>query len=84
MALITLLCNIFSPGTGTYNSGQNLEANIILHLFYVQLTSKTYFVCFDRWQEFSCPLSWKEPDIRKSSDRKFGSFGFTPVYIINR
>ena len=38
----------------------------------------------DRWREFLCPFGRKEPDVRKSRDRKIERFEFTPVDHIHR
>ena len=38
----------------------------------------------DRWWEFWCPFGKKEPDERKSRDRKIERFKFTPVDHIHR
>ena len=38
----------------------------------------------DKWQEFLCPLGKKEPDVRKSRDRKIEHFEFTPVDHIHQ
>ena len=38
----------------------------------------------DRLQEFLCPFGRKEPDVRKSRDRKIECFEFTPIDHIHQ
>ena len=47
--------------------------------FYIKFTKKNILIVSDRWRELLYPFGRKEPNVRKSRDRKIEHFEFTPV-----
>ena len=42
--------------------------------------TETILTVSDRWGKFLCPFDRKEPNVRKSRDRKIKRFEFTVIY----
>ena len=68
--------------TETCYSDGKIKWNGIVHHFYIKFIN--LFGLTDRWQDFLCPFGKKEPDVRKSNDRKIKRFEFTLVDHIHR
>ena len=69
MYLITAIC---------YYEGK-IKWNGIVHHFYIDLQRETILTISDNRPDFLCPFGSKEPDVRKSSDRKIKRFEYTQV-----
>ena len=65
--------------TGTCYSEEKFKWNGMVHHVYINLQRETILTVYDKWQDFLCPFGRKQPDVRKSSDRKIERFEFTPA-----
>ena len=66
-----------------YSEGK-IRCNEFVYRFYIKFTNTNCFNCFCKVAGVLCPFGRKVPDVRKSRDKKFERFEFTPVDHIHR